>query len=119
VISQLAITKVNKNMGNFKKIHETFTAIQSGRKTITGTGTPETLVAVSTEYREVLITPLPTNTGAVYVGGSGTLSATPTGVRLGTPASAVLPITIKGDDLMDITLAVDVAGNGVCYTYIK
>ena len=83
--------------------------------TKTGTGVTQ-VSTVSIPIREVIIRPLPTNTGAVYVGLSSSVSSTIGGWVLPTATSA--PIRIPVNDLNLIFISPAVGGEGIGYTYI-
>ena len=93
--------------------------IKDGRKTVTTAGTRVQLMATGAviDCDAIVIQPLPTNTGAVVVGGATcTLTAaSESGTRL--PASSQ-GITIPVSDPSKIYIDAEVNGEGVMYTYV-
>lgn len=82
-----------------------------GLKLIASAGTDERL-ADYTEVKWVMLQALPSNTGAIAIGGPG-VDAASTGVTLEASDSLTLPL----DNLTDIYLDATVNGDGVRYTY--
>lgn len=93
------------------------TVVDTGNKTVAVAGTAESLVAVSTASKNVIITALETNTNTVVVGGSNVVAAI--GTREGTPLEPGDSVDIPVDDLQKIFLDVEVAGEGVSFTYFS
>lgn len=81
-----------------------------GQATVATAGTRVQLVVASTPLRGgCYIIPYPTNTGVIYVGGSGVTSSN--GVRVG--AGMILPFPI--DDANKIYLDASVSGEGASF----
>jgi hypothetical protein len=92
----------------------TAATVASGSKTVAATGTPEKLVASATLVEGVIISPLLTNTGDVFIGfasADGTQSI-PLPVALNAPDGKKL-------DLSTIYVDVAVNGEGVRYSSIN
>lgn len=87
-------------------------ALGNGTKTVAATGTAEQLAA-DTACTAVILTPLSTNTGIVYIGGSTVEAATENGF----PLDQGMSITIEVDNLNDVWLDPAVSGEGVAYIY--
>ena len=85
------------------------TAITTGTKTVTTAGTAVALAA-STICESVLIYPLETNTGVIYVGGSTIEAANGRALYIGDAVS------IKIDNLSKVYIDASVSGEGVGYT---
>lgn len=85
-------------------------------KTVAATGTPEAMASAGTTCKTVVLSPLRTNTGDVYMGASSTNNAqhviVPGVIVLDAPPGKLL-------DLSDIYLDVTVNGEGVGGFYIN
>jgi hypothetical protein len=92
----------------------TAATVASGSKTVAATGTPEKLVASATLVEGVIISPLLTNTGDVYIGFASTdgTQSIPLPVALNAPDGKKL-------DLSTIYVDVAVNGEGVRYSSIN
>ncbi len=82
----------------------------NGRKTIASSATPEALSAGSFSIRGLVIIPLSSNTGSVYVGSSAV--ATTTGLQL-IPSHPGLGLEV--DDLAKVYVIPAVNGEGVTF----
>lgn len=94
-----------------------YATIADGRKVVAVPGTAEALVAAPTPAKKVEIMALPTNTLSVAVGAS-TVVALP-GTERGTILYAGSNATIYLEDLADIYVDAEFAGEGVTFTYFE
>jgi hypothetical protein len=101
------IATIKADIALIKSYTATPTAGGDGTKTVAASITPEVLTA-DQACRGVVITPLTTNTGAVYYGFSATA---PNGVA---SAGSFIPVS----NLNKIYIRVAVNGEGVSYSYI-
>jgi hypothetical protein len=92
------------------------TAIGDGRKTVTTPGTEVQLSSTSVPARQVVITALEGNTGAVVVGAATVVASA--GSRRGTPLWERDSMTIDVIDLNQVYIDAEVATEGVSFTYI-
>lgn len=84
-------------------------SILNGQETVAVVGTAEPLATASTPIISVTVKALHGNTGMVYVGNEDVTSAT------GYVLDAGEPVSIDIDDLADVYIDVDVAGEGVSW----
>ncbi|MCX6013509.1 MAG: hypothetical protein NTV30_08915 [Chloroflexi bacterium] len=92
------------------------TTIGCGRKVVSGSGTPVTLVAVSTAFKVIDIQALETNSGFIVVGDSHVV-ASPSTARKGISLMPTGNIRLEGSDLLNIYLDAEISGEGVVFTY--
>ncbi len=85
-----------------------------GKKTVAVAGTAEALPSSATPIKSITIKALASNTGKVYVGGSGVSSAN--GLELSKGES--ISFNYNGN-LNDIYIDADVSGEGVVYFALK
>ena len=83
------------------------TALYWGRKTVATSGTNEAIAASQTLVKSVTIQALPTNTGLIYVGGSGVNSTT--GFPL-SPGQSTPPLEVNNLNLVFISPSVNAEG---------
>ena len=86
-------------------------AVTQSTKDITTSGTAEALAASTTAIKYVIITAKSTNTGNVYIGGSGVTTSN------GHPLAAGESVTLWIDDLSEVEADVDNNGEGVRMIY--
>lgn len=99
----------------FSKVSpEVPSVITNGRKVVSTAGTRETLVAVSTPAKGVVIMAISTNTGITAVGGATVVATAAT--QQGVVILAGEAVTLAIDDLIKVYLDVTISGNGVIYT---
>lgn len=93
-------------------------AITSGRKTVTAAGTCEVLSTETGVVQVLWISPLPTNTGYVSIGGSTTKStaASEVGVTLQAPFT---PLELHNVRPSTVYVDASVSSEGVTFTYLK
>lgn len=89
---------------------KTPSTISNGVKAVTTAGTRVALAA-STACSYVIVVANPTNTGNIFIGGSGVTSAN------GVPLSAGLSIVIPIDNLSKVFIDAEVSGEGVGFCY--
>jgi hypothetical protein len=99
------------------KVGHVYTAIGSGRKTVSVAGTRERLVDESTPAKLVIITALAGNGGTTTTGSDAVVSALLN--RAGGPLLPGKSTYMLVDDLLDVYLDVTVAGDGVSYTFLN
>jgi len=117
-------TSINNNVDTLEALTTTVrdylkppSGISDGVKNVTAAATRETLVAVATPCRKVIITAKDTNTGVICVGGA-TVVALAGATRRGTPLLASESVTLEIDDLNKINLDATVSGDGVTFTAV-
>lgn len=93
--------------------------LNTGQRNVTTAGTAVALVASSTPCIEVLIQAKRTNTGRIYIGGSGVLNNDTNGVVLQPVADPGQPLSIQlsAQNLNQIYINSTVNGDGVTYIY--
>lgn len=91
--------------------------IRDGRLAIVVAGTPQKLETTNTPCKKVEITAFTGNTGFVVIGDKTVIANSAT--RRGTPLMAGQTITMYIADLSVVYADVEVAGEGVTYTYYK
>ena len=87
------------------------TSMGDGSKDVAVAGTAEPLAAISTEIKNIAIVAKSTNTGKIYVGGSGVSSSS------GFPLDADEWREFRIDDLNKVYIDSDVNGEGVTFDY--
>ena len=95
-----------------------FSSLVGGSKALVTPGSAETLVAVPTACKKVMITPLANNANIIYYGASD-VNAQP-GTEKGMPLAGLGVIaTVEIDDVSKIYIDVIQAGDGVAFTYFN
>ena len=89
--------------------------VGDGREVVATPGTAVALAA-STTIKEVTVTAELNNTGTITVGGATVIDAVAT--RRGTPLYPGDTTTIASDDLAEVFIDAEVAGDGVTYSYL-